>query len=61
MRFNRLASSTHCDQLAERFTPAFFAANKELGCDDETPILIVGMLRSGTTLPASNPSATSAW
>jgi tetratricopeptide (TPR) repeat protein len=50
MRFNRLVFSKHCDGLAERFTSAFFAANRELGCDDETPLLIVGMPRSGTTL-----------
>jgi tetratricopeptide (TPR) repeat protein len=50
MKFNRLVFSRHCDGLAERFTPAFFAANRELGLDDETPLFVVGMPRSGTTL-----------
>jgi hypothetical protein len=50
VKFNRSAFARHCDQLAERFTSAFFAANRELGRDDETPLLIVGMLRSGSTL-----------
>jgi tetratricopeptide (TPR) repeat protein len=50
VKFNRSAFSRHCDGLAERFTSAFFAANKDLGLDDETPLLIVGMPRSGTTL-----------
>jgi tetratricopeptide (TPR) repeat protein len=50
VRFNRSVFSAHCDGLAERFNPAFFAANRQLGLDDEIPLLIVGMLRSGTTL-----------
>jgi tetratricopeptide (TPR) repeat protein len=49
-RFNRSVFSRHCDQLAERFTSPFFAANRMLGHDDETPLLIVGMFRSGSTL-----------
>jgi hypothetical protein len=31
-------------------TPDFFAANETFGVRDETPLLIVGMPRSGTTL-----------
>jgi tetratricopeptide (TPR) repeat protein len=50
MRFDRSVFSMHCDRLRERFTAAFFAANRGLGYDDETPLLIVGMPRSGTTL-----------
>jgi Flp pilus assembly protein TadD len=49
-RFNRSEFSRDCDRLTQRFTPAFFAANWELGLDDETPLFIVGMPRSGTTL-----------
>ncbi len=49
-RFDRAAFSRQCDRLAERFTPAFFAANSAFGMDDETPLLILGMPRSGTTL-----------
>jgi tetratricopeptide (TPR) repeat protein len=48
--FDRAAFSRHCDRLAERFTSAFFAANRAFGLDDETPLLILGMPRSGTTL-----------
>ena len=33
-----------------RFTPDFFAANAGFGLVDETPLLIVGLPRSGTTL-----------
>jgi tetratricopeptide (TPR) repeat protein len=50
VRFNRSVFSKHCDRLVERFSSAFFAANRGLGPDDETPLFIVGMLRSGTTL-----------
>jgi tetratricopeptide (TPR) repeat protein len=38
------------NQLVARFTPEFFAAHSAIGHDDPTPILIVGMPRSGTTL-----------
>jgi tetratricopeptide (TPR) repeat protein len=38
------------DRLTSRFTPEFFAANTAFGQDDETPLLIVGLPRSGTTL-----------
>ncbi len=44
----RLASQF--DGLIERFTPEYFARYAELGCDDETPLLVLGMPRSGTTL-----------
>jgi tetratricopeptide (TPR) repeat protein len=51
MRFDRSVFSRDCDRLRQRFTAAFFAANRVLGCDnDETPLFIVGMPRSGTTL-----------
>jgi hypothetical protein len=49
-KFDRVAFATECDRLAERFTPELLAANRAFGCDDETPLLILGMPRSGTTL-----------
>ena len=48
--FDRATFALHCDRLMERFTSAFFAANRAFGLDDETPLLILGMPRSGTTL-----------
>ena len=33
-----------------RYTRDFFAANSGFGLEDETPLLIVGLPRSGTTL-----------
>jgi adenylyl-sulfate kinase len=38
------------DKLIARFTRDFFAKNGALGKDDETPVLVLGMPRSGTTL-----------
>jgi tetratricopeptide (TPR) repeat protein len=38
------------DHLVDRFTPEFVAEHSAIGRDDATPILIVGMPRSGTTL-----------
>jgi tetratricopeptide (TPR) repeat protein len=38
------------DMLMDRFTPEYFASHAELGTDDETPLLVLGMPRSGTTL-----------
>jgi Flp pilus assembly protein TadD len=37
-------------RLIERYTPELFAAHAPLGSEDETPILVLGMPRSGTTL-----------
>jgi Sulfotransferase family len=48
--FDRAGFATDVDRLLHRYTPGFFAANREFGTDDETPLLIVGMPRSGTTL-----------
>ncbi len=50
MHFDAPAFAADVDRLIRRFTPEFFAAHAEFGCDDETPVLIVGMPRSGTTL-----------
>ncbi len=38
------------ENLKHTFTPEYFAANTGAGVEDETPIFIVGMPRSGTTL-----------
>ena len=52
----RLASYDHerqrawMDVLIARYTPDYFARHAGLGVEDEAPIFIVGMPRSGTTL-----------
>jgi tetratricopeptide (TPR) repeat protein len=38
------------DRFIARYTPAFFADSAALGKDDETPVFVLGMPRSGTTL-----------
>src|SRR5260370_19655180 len=48
--FDRELFSGHVDWVMRRFTPAYFAAHADFAVDDETPLLIVGMPRSGTTL-----------
>jgi Flp pilus assembly protein TadD len=45
---SRLQSLVDC--LIARCTPDYFARHASIGADDETPLLIVGMPRSGTTL-----------
>jgi tetratricopeptide (TPR) repeat protein len=37
-------------RVKEVFSPEFFSAHREVGVSDETPIFILGMPRSGTTL-----------
>ena len=49
VRFNATAQARFIDALIEVFSPAFFA-ERTLGSDDERPVFIVGMPRSGTTL-----------
>jgi tetratricopeptide (TPR) repeat protein len=49
-RFDRAGLAETVDRLIGRYTAAFFAANRAFGLIDETPLLIVGMPRSGTTL-----------
>jgi Flp pilus assembly protein TadD len=48
--FVRADFAARVDRLAARFTRAFFDENAPLGTDDETPVLVLGMPRSGTTL-----------
>jgi tetratricopeptide (TPR) repeat protein len=49
-KFDAAAFAADVDRLVQRFTPDFYAANRAFGEVDETPLLIVGMPRSGTTL-----------
>jgi Flp pilus assembly protein TadD len=48
--FDPAAFSVEIDRLIARFTPELIARAQELGSSDATPVLIVGMPRSGTTL-----------
>jgi tetratricopeptide (TPR) repeat protein len=48
--FDSAAFSNLIDRLIARGTPEFIARAPELGSSDATPVLIVGMPRSGTTL-----------
>jgi tetratricopeptide (TPR) repeat protein len=48
--FDRRQCAARVDRLIARFTREFFAANAGLGAGDETPLLVLGMPRSGTTL-----------
>ena len=48
--FDSAAFSIEVDRLIARCTPEFIAQASELGSEDATPVLIIGMPRSGTTL-----------
>jgi len=48
--FDSAAFSAEIDRLITRCTPEFIARAPELGRSDATPVLIIGMPRSGTTL-----------
>src|SRR5579871_84711 len=48
--FDSAAFSTEIDRMMARCTPEFMARASEFGSRDLTPVLIVGMPRSGTTL-----------
>jgi tetratricopeptide (TPR) repeat protein len=48
--FDRRDFAERVDRLVSSFTPAFFEGHAALGADDETPVLVLGMPRSGTTL-----------
>ncbi|MGA9869464.1 MAG: sulfotransferase, partial [Acetobacteraceae bacterium] len=50
IKFDRAALAAWADRLIERFTPDLFDRFAEFQTADETPLLIVGMPRSGTTL-----------
>jgi tetratricopeptide (TPR) repeat protein len=48
--FDPAAFSIEIDRLIARCTPELMARASELGSSDQTPVLIIGMPRSGTTL-----------
>jgi hypothetical protein len=48
--FDSATFSTEIDRLIARATPELIARAPELGSRDATPVLIIGMPRSGTTL-----------
>src|SRR5215469_5191799 len=48
--FDSAAFSLEVDHLIARCAPEWIARAPELGSSDETPVLIIGMPRSGTTL-----------
>jgi len=48
--FDSAAFSTETDRMIARCTAEWIARASELGNDDATPVLIIGMPRSGTTL-----------
>ena len=48
--FDREGYRLHVDRMVQFFTAALFESQRELGLEDLTPILIVGMPRSGSTL-----------
>jgi tetratricopeptide (TPR) repeat protein len=50
VRFDSAAFSIGIDRLIARCTPEWIARAPELGSSDATPVLILGMPRSGTTL-----------
>src|ERR1700722_6564232 len=50
LSFDSDAFAIEIDHLIARCTPEWIARAPELGSDDATPILILGMPRSGTTL-----------
>jgi tetratricopeptide (TPR) repeat protein len=48
--FDREQFAAHIDRLTTIFTPDLIARNSRFASDAETPVLILGMPRSGTTL-----------
>jgi tetratricopeptide (TPR) repeat protein len=48
--FDSAAFSMEVDRLIARCTPELMARAPQIGSDDATPVLIIGMPRSGTTL-----------
>ncbi|HLG88962.1 MAG TPA: sulfotransferase [Alphaproteobacteria bacterium] len=48
--FDRKRLTDATDRAIATYTPEFFARNRETGSTSEIPVLILGMMRSGTTL-----------
>jgi len=49
-QFDPEIHSTHINARTRLFSPDFFAARRHMGADDQTPVFVIGMPRSGTTL-----------
>jgi tetratricopeptide (TPR) repeat protein len=49
-RLDRAEWSSHVAGIISRYTTEFFNAHSGAGIDDETPVLVIGMPRSGSTL-----------
>ena len=49
-RFDQAGFAARIDQLIAAITPALLAERRDYATDDEAPLLIIGMPRSGTTL-----------
>jgi tetratricopeptide (TPR) repeat protein len=48
--FDRTRFRRHLDGAIARYDPRFFAERSRFGVEDETPVFVLGMPRSGTTL-----------
>jgi Sulfotransferase family len=48
--YDRTQQAARVEQLIERYTPEYFARHAALGVADPTPVFVLGMPRSGTTL-----------
>lgn len=48
--YDKVSDELRFNSIIDLFTPDFFESRKNFGTDDDLPILIVGMPRSGTTL-----------
>ncbi len=59
--FDRPRFTARVNAKIARFTPELFAQPASVGLDDATPVLIVGMPRSGTTLAEQILSSHPAW
>lgn len=48
--FDREKHAGHISRIMETFTPEFFAERRNIGAGHDLPIMVLGMIRSGTTL-----------
>ncbi|MDA8169885.1 MAG: tetratricopeptide repeat protein [Nitrospiraceae bacterium] len=48
--FNREKHEGYISRIIETFTPEFFEQRRDLGSDADLPLMVLGMIRSGTTL-----------
>jgi hypothetical protein len=54
---DRRRHAANVDRLIATFTPEFFARHATLGTASDLPILVIGMIRSGTTLTEQSMSS----